>query len=88
MAQWIDFLQQRASFGALLYLTPADYFEDRKESRLQNEEKKFIMQISTEKLIGCNSSRLKPSYKLSYKSPSSLWAGQTVNNAPFIISSV
>ena len=65
MAQWIDFYNNGRLHGALLYLTPADYFEGRKESRLQNEEKKFIMQISTEKLIGCNSSRLKPSYKLS-----------------------
>ena len=36
-----------------------------KNQGLQNEEKNFILQISTEKLIGCNSSTLNPPYKLS-----------------------
>ena len=34
MAQWIDFYNNERLHGALLYLTPADYFEGRKESRL------------------------------------------------------
>lgn len=35
MAQWIDF------YNALLYLTPADYFEGRKESRLAERREKL-----------------------------------------------
>ena len=64
MAQWIDFYNNGRLHGALLYLTPADYFEGRKESRLAERREK-LHTVSTEKLIGCNSSRLKPPYKLS-----------------------
>ena len=41
MAQWIDFYNNGRLHGALLYLTPADYFEDRKESRLAEQREKL-----------------------------------------------
>ena len=41
MAQWIDFYNNGRLHGALLYLTPADYFEGRKESRLAERREKL-----------------------------------------------
>ena len=41
MAQWIDFYNNERLHGALLYLTPADYFEGRKESRLAERKEKL-----------------------------------------------
>lgn len=41
MAQWIDFYNNERLHGALLYLTPADYFEGRKESRLAERREKL-----------------------------------------------
>ena len=41
MAQWIDFYNNGRLHGALLYLTPADYFEGRKESRLAERKEKL-----------------------------------------------
>ena len=41
MAQWIDFYNNKRLHGALLYLTPADYFEGRKESRLAERREKL-----------------------------------------------
>ena len=41
MAQWIDFYNNGRLHSALLYLTPADYFEDRKESRLAKRREKL-----------------------------------------------
>ena len=41
MAQWIDFYNNGRLHGALLYLTPQDYFEGRKESRLAERREKL-----------------------------------------------
>ena len=41
MAQWIDFYNNGRLHGALLYLTPADYFEARKESGLAERREKL-----------------------------------------------
>ena len=41
MAQWIDFYNNGRLHGALLYLTPADYFDGRKESRLAERREKL-----------------------------------------------
>ena len=41
MAQWINFYNNGRLHGALLYLTPADYFEGRKESRLAERREKL-----------------------------------------------
>lgn len=41
MAQWIDFYNNGRLHGTLLYLTPADYFEGRKESRLAERREKL-----------------------------------------------
>ena len=41
MAQWIDFYNNGRLHGALLYLTPADYFEGRKKSRLAERREKL-----------------------------------------------
>ena len=41
MAQWIDFYNSGRLNGALLYLTPADYFEGRKESGLAERREKL-----------------------------------------------
>ena len=41
MAQWINFYNNERLHGALLYLTPADYFEGRKESRLAERREKL-----------------------------------------------
>ena len=41
MAQWIDFYNNGRLHGALLYLTPEDYFEGRKESRLAERREKL-----------------------------------------------
>ena len=41
MAQWIDFYNSGRLHGALFYLTPADYFEGRKESRLAERREKL-----------------------------------------------
>ena len=62
MAQWIDFYNNERLHGALLYLTPKDYFAGRKEVRLAERKEKLH---TADKLIGCNRSRLKPPYKLS-----------------------
>ena len=43
MAQWIDFYNNGHLHGALLYLTPADYFEGRKESRLAERRVKLYI---------------------------------------------
>ena len=41
MAQWIDFYNSGRLNGALLYLTPTDYFEGRKESGLAERREKL-----------------------------------------------
>lgn len=41
MAQWIDFYNNGRLHGALLYLTPADYFAGRKEVRLAERKEKL-----------------------------------------------
>ena len=41
MAQWIDFYNNKRLHGALLYLTPDDYFEGRKETRLAERREKL-----------------------------------------------
>ena len=41
MAQWIDFYNNERLHGALLYLTPEDYFAGRKESRLAERKEKL-----------------------------------------------
>ena len=41
MAQWIDFYNTERLHGALLYLTPEDYFAGRKEKRLANIREKL-----------------------------------------------
>lgn len=41
MAQWIDFYNNGRIHGELLYLTLADYFEGRKESRLAERREKL-----------------------------------------------
>lgn len=69
MAQWIDFYNNGRLHGALLYLTPEDYFAGRKEVRLaERKEKLHTADINRKEFtlfIGCNSSTLKPPYKLS-----------------------
>ena len=41
MAQWIDFYNTERLHGALLYLTPDDYFSGRKGERLAERSKKL-----------------------------------------------
>ena len=41
MAQWIDFYNNERLHGALLYLTPEDYFAGRKEERLADRRNKL-----------------------------------------------
>ena len=41
MAQWIDFYNNERLHGALLYLTPEDYFAGRKEARLAERREKL-----------------------------------------------
>ena len=41
MAQWIDFYNNERLHGALLYLTPKDYFAGRKEVRLAERKEKL-----------------------------------------------
>ena len=41
MAQWIDFYNNGSLHGALLYLTPEDYFAGRKEVRLAERKEKL-----------------------------------------------
>lgn len=41
MEQWIDFYNNGRLHDALPYLTPADYFEGRKESRLAERREKL-----------------------------------------------
>lgn len=41
MAQCIDFYNNERIHGALLYLTPDDYFEGRRESRLSERREKL-----------------------------------------------
>ena len=45
MVQWINFYNNEFLHGALLYLTPEDYFAGRKKKDLRTEEKSFILQI-------------------------------------------
>ena len=41
MAQWINFYNNERLHGALLYLTPEDYFAGRKKKRLANRREKL-----------------------------------------------
>lgn len=41
MSKWIDFYNKERLHGALLYLTPEDYFEGRKEERLADRRNKL-----------------------------------------------
>ena len=41
MAQWIDFYNNERLHGELLYLTPEDYFPERKEARLAERREKI-----------------------------------------------
>ena len=41
MAQWIDFYNNARLHGALLNLTPEDYFAGRKEARLAERREKL-----------------------------------------------
>ena len=41
MAQWIDFYNNERLHGALLYLTPEDYFAGRKKVRLAERKEKL-----------------------------------------------
>ena len=42
MEQWINFYNNERLHGALLYLTPEDYFAGRKEKRLADRREKLI----------------------------------------------
>ena len=44
MAQWIDFYNNERLHGALLYLTPEDYFAGRKEVRADINRKAYWLQ--------------------------------------------
>ena len=41
MTQWINFYNNERLHGALLYLTPEDYFAGRKENRLADRREKL-----------------------------------------------
>ena len=41
MTQWINFYNNERLHGALLYLTPEDYFAERKENRLADRREKL-----------------------------------------------
>ena len=41
MVQWINFYNNEFLHGALLYLTPEDYFAGRKENRLADRREKL-----------------------------------------------
>ena len=41
MVQWINFYNNECLHGALLYLTPEDYFAGRKENRLADRREKL-----------------------------------------------
>ena len=41
MTQWINFYSNERLHGALLYLTPEDYYAGRKEKRLADKRKKL-----------------------------------------------
>ena len=41
MTQWINFYSNERLHGALLYLTPEDYFAGRKENKLADRREKL-----------------------------------------------
>lgn len=51
ISHWIDFYNNECILGALLYLTMADYFEGRKESRLAERREKLHAANIKENLI-------------------------------------
>jgi len=43
MVQWIEFYNNQGFHGVHLYLTPVDYFKNRKELRLAGQRKNFML---------------------------------------------
>ena len=55
MAQWINFYNNERLHGALLYLTPEDYFAGRKEKTLKFNSLQMLMILSKLKItISCS----------------------------------
>lgn len=55
MTQWINFYNNERLQGALLYLTPEDYFAGRKEKTLKFNSLKMLMILSKLKItISCS----------------------------------
>ena len=55
MVQWIIFYNNECLHGALLYLTPEDYFAGRKEKTLKFNSLKMLMILSKLKItISCS----------------------------------
>ena len=55
MTQWINFYNNERLHGALLYLTPEDYFAGRKEKTLKFNSLKMLMILSKLKItISCS----------------------------------
>lgn len=55
MVQWINFYNNECLHGALLYLTPEDYFAGRKEKTLKFNSLKMLMILSKLKItISCS----------------------------------
>ena len=55
MVQWINFYNNECLQGALLYLTPEDYFTGRKEKTFKFNSLKMLMILSKLKItISCS----------------------------------